>query len=308
MNERPSDEHVFAVTGSEEGLRLDVFLGGKEPIGSRSQASILIDQGAVEVNGRRRPKSFRLTEGDLVGLIISPEVVTRSHAPARAVPIVYEDEWLLVADKPADMVVHPARGHDSDTLVDALRDHGLAGGEEFRPGIVHRLDKNTSGLLVVAKDVAIHRELQQMIRRRLVDRRYLALVHGDISAPTGTIEAPIGRDPQRRKNMAVGGSAARQAVTHFSMIERFGLFTLVEARLETGRTHQIRVHFLAIGHPVVGDPTYARRDALGLGRQFLHSHRLRFRHPSTGLELDLSSPLPPDLAAGLASLRDESPL
>ncbi|HZK48709.1 MAG TPA: RluA family pseudouridine synthase, partial [Thermoleophilia bacterium] len=292
-------QHSFVVTETEEGQRLDVYLGSMPSIGSRSQASLLFEQGSVEVNGRVRPKSFRLTSGDSVRVVFSDVPSPPAQASSRSVPVVYEDEWLLVADKPADMVVHPAKGHAADTLVDALRGHGLAGGEEFRPGIVHRLDKDTSGLLVVAKDVAVHRALQQSIRQRLVDRRYLALVHGDISTPTGTIEAPIGRDRQRRKNMAVGGAAARDAVTHFTVVERFGLFTLVEARLETGRTHQIRVHFLAIGHPVVGDPTYARRDALGLGRQFLHSHRLRLRHPVGGAELDLSSPLPADLAGVL---------
>jgi 23S rRNA pseudouridine1911/1915/1917 synthase len=291
------------VGDTDTGVRLDVFLGGIPAIGSRSQASVLCDQGAVSVEGRRRSKSYRLVAGEVVEVTraaVGPTAPPPSVAP---VPIAYEDEWLLIADKPADMVVHPAKGHAGDTLVDALQGHGLAGGDDFRPGIVHRLDKDTSGLLVVAKDTDVHRALQRMIRRREVDRRYLALVHGDITAATGTIEAPIGRDPQRRKSMAVGGTAAREAVTHFSVVERFGRFTLVEARLETGRTHQIRVHFLAIGHPVVGDPTYARRDTLGLGRQFLHSHRLRFQHPKTGTELDVSSPLPGELETVLNGLR-----
>ena len=147
----------------------------------------------------------------------------------------------------------------------ALSGHGLAGGEDFRPGVVHRLDKDTSGLLVVAKSVEAHRRLVAMMRRRAVDRRYLALVHGSFAADSGTIEAPVGRDPVKRKSMTVGGLAAREATTHFRVLERLGDFTLVEARLETGRTHQIRVHFAAIGHPVAGDPTYARRDPLGIG-------------------------------------------
>jgi 23S rRNA pseudouridine1911/1915/1917 synthase len=187
--------------------------------------------------------------------------------------------------------------------VNALLSHGIAGGEEFRPGIVHRLDKDTSGLLVVAKSVEVHRKLTAMMRNRDIDRRYLALVHGGFSVDTGTIDAPVGRDPVRRKSMAVGGVAARNAVTHFTVLERFELFTLVEARLETGRTHQIRVHFLAIGHPVAGDPTYARRDALGVGRQFLHSYRLSLEHPVTGERLDLESPLPEDFAEVLDRLR-----
>jgi 23S rRNA pseudouridine1911/1915/1917 synthase len=292
------------VSEAEQGVRLDVFLGAVPSIGSRSQASLLCDQGLVEVDDRRRPKSYRVSAGEVVRVAATTAAPASVGEPTRDVPVAYEDEWLLVADKPADMVVHPAKGHSTGTLVDALRGHGLAGGDDFRPGIVHRLDKDTSGLLVVAKDVAVHRTLQQMIRRREIDRRYLALVHGDIAAPTGTIEAPIGRDPQRRKSMTVGGAAAREAVTHFTVLERFGLFTLLEARLETGRTHQIRVHFLAIGHPVVGDPTYARRDALGLGRQFLHSHRLRLRHPVTEADLDVSSPLPPELASIVESLRE----
>ena len=294
----------FTVSPDQQGLRLDVFLGGVEPVGSRSQASLLCDGGLVRVDGRVRPKSHRLSGGETVDVALPAEpVASADPRSAVHVPVVYEDQWLLVADKPAGVVVHPAKGHQGDTLVDALREHGLAGGEEYRPGVVHRLDKDTSGLLVVAKDVAAHRLLQEMIRARDVDRRYLALVHGDIAAPSGTIEAPIGRDPQRRKNMSVGGAAAREAVTHFTVLERFGRFTLIEARLETGRTHQIRVHFLAIGHPVVGDPTYARRDVLGLGRQFLHSHRLRFRHPMDGTEVDVGSPLPEDLSGVLESLR-----
>jgi 23S rRNA pseudouridine1911/1915/1917 synthase len=179
----------------------------------------------------------------------------------------------------------------------------LAGGEEFRPGLVHRLDKDTTGLLVVAKSAEAHRRLVAMIRRRAVDRRYLALVHGSFSGESGTIEAPVGRDPVRRKSMTVGGVAAREARTHFRVVERLGDFTLVEVRLETGRTHQIRVHFMAIGHPVAGDPTYARRDVLGVGRQFLHSYSLSFEHPMTGAAVDVKAPLPADLAATLARLR-----
>jgi 23S rRNA pseudouridine1911/1915/1917 synthase len=182
----------------------------------------------------------------------------------------------------------------------------LAGGEGFRPGVVHRLDKDTTGLLVVAKSDEVHRRLVAMMRRRAVDRRYLALVHGNFAAESGTIEAPVGRDPVRRKSMTVGGLAAREARTHFRVLERVGDFTLVEVRLETGRTHQVRVHFLAIGHPVAGDPMYARRDVLGLGRQFLHSYRLSFSHPMTGEELRIEAPLPTDLAAALVRLRTDA--
>jgi len=293
----------YAVAPGEAGLRLDVFLGRRPELGSRSQVAAWIRAGAVTVDGAVRPKSYLLSAGQRVA-VTPPSVPPVELVPEEAkVPIVYEDEWLLVVDKPAGMTVHPARGHATGTLVHALLGHGVAGGEELRPGVVHRLDKDTSGLLVVARSAAAHRELAGMIRRREVDRRYLALVHGNFANSSGTIEAPIGRDPSRRKAMTVGGAAAREARTHFRVLETLADFTLVEARLETGRTHQIRVHFLAIGHPVAGDPTYARRDVLGLGRQFLHSHRLAFSHPFTGQALQFEAPLPADLADVLARLR-----
>ncbi|MHB8868772.1 MAG: RluA family pseudouridine synthase [Thermoleophilia bacterium] len=306
MTEEHVNELHVTVSAEDDGSRLDVVLGGHPAVGTRSQAAVLMDAGVVTVDGRPRPKSFRVAAGQIVLVALPSEREDVAHAVAGGptARVVFEDSSLLVADKPAGMVVHPARGHAAGTLVDALRGHGIAGGESFRPGIVHRLDKGTSGLLVVAKDVGVHRLLQEMIRERRLERRYLALVHGDIVAPTGTIEAPIGRDRHRRKTMTVGGVAAREAVTHFSVLERLGDFTLVEARLETGRTHQIRVHFLAIGHPVVGDPTYARRDVAGLGRQFLHSHSLEFEHPVTGESVSARSPLPPDLAGVLERLSD----
>lgn len=308
MTEADPTELSVNVPEGDAGSRLDVFLGRQPMVGTRSQASSLVDDGLVTVDGRPRPKGFRVTGGQSVRVSLGAGGLEQAvdaweRAASESVSIAYEDRYLLVADKPAGMVVHPAKGHAAGTLVDALRGHGIAGGEILRPGIVHRLDKGTSGLLVVAKDVTVHRLLQQMIVERRLDRRYLSLVHGDISAPTGTIEASIGRDRLRRKTMAIGGAAARAAVTHFVVIERLGDFTLVEARLETGRTHQIRVHFLAIGHPVVGDPTYARRDVAGLGRQFLHSHSLEFEHPVTGEAVSARSPLPADLAEVLERVR-----
>lgn len=308
------------VGAGEEGLRLDVFLGNREAVGSRSQAAALLAAAAVRVDGRVRPKSYRVTAGEVVvvrglgstgGEQAGTEYPAQAAAPAVPVPTVpalevpvrYEDRWLLVADKPAGMVVHCSPGHGTGTLVDALRHHGIAGGEDFRPGIVHRLDRETSGLLIVAKDAGVHRRLQEMIRERRVDRRYLALIHGNPAAAAGTIDAPVGRDPARRKTMVVGGVAPRAAVTHFEVRERLGAYTLVEARLDTGRTHQIRVHFLAIGHPVVGDPTYARRDPLQVGRQFLHSWRLVFPHPVTGEGVRVESALPADLEAALGRVR-----
>lgn len=298
-----SRRHAFVVQADEHGMRLDVVLGRRTEMGSRTRVAYLIRSGAVSVDGLQRAKSHLLTVGQTVVVTMPDEAPVDLVGESLAVPVLYEDEWLLVVDKPAGMAVHPARGHSSGTLVHALLGHGLAGGEEFRPGVVHRLDKDTSGLLVVAKSVEVHRRLVGMMRRRSIDRRYLALVHGSFAGKSGTIEAPVGRDPARRKTMAVGGVAAREARTHFRVLERLGDFTLVEVRLETGRTHQIRVHFLAIGHPVAGDPTYGRRDVLGVGRQFLHSHYLRFAHPMTGAEVRVGAPLPADLEAALARVR-----
>jgi 23S rRNA pseudouridine1911/1915/1917 synthase len=295
------------VGAGDAGSRLDVFLGRAPEAGSRSRVAGLIRSGAVTVDGVSRPKSYLLAAGQRVSVTLPEEEPLGLAAEEGPVSIVYEDEWLLVVDKPAGMAVHPSRGHTSGTLVHSLLGHGLAGGDAFRPGVVHRLDKDTTGLLVVAKSEESHRVLAAMMRKHAVDRRYLALVHGNFSADTGTIEAPVGRDPGRRTAMAVGGIAAREARTHFRVLERFGDFTLVEVRLETGRTHQIRVHFLAIGHPVVGDPMYSRRDALDLGRQFLHSHRLSFAHPITGRMIELESPLPADLAQALEQLRVDRP-
>jgi 23S rRNA pseudouridine1911/1915/1917 synthase len=300
------DPLAFSVSSADAGVRLDVFLGRRPELGSRSQVAGWIRSGAVTVEGKPRPKSYVVSEGQQVAVI--PMEATGSDLVPEdlAVPVLYEDEWLLVVDKPAGMAVHPSRGHSTGTLVHALLGHGLAGGEDFRPGVVHRLDKDTTGLLVVAKSAEVHRRLVAMMRQRAVDRCYLALVHGRFSCESGTIEAPVGRDPVRRKSMTVGGVAAREARTHFRVLEQFSDFSLVEARLETGRTHQIRVHFLAIGHPVAGDPTYARRDALGLGRQFLHSYRLSFAHPMTGKALEVEAPLPADLADVLARLRADA--
>jgi 23S rRNA pseudouridine1911/1915/1917 synthase len=297
----------FDVADEEAGSRLDVLIGNLPEVGSRSQAAALMESGAVLVGGVRRAKSYRPEAGQHVTVRLpEPQPAGLVGPPSVDIPVLYEDRWLLVAEKPAGMVVHPAKGHSEGTLVQALAGHEPAGGESFRPGVVHRLDKDTSGLLLVAKDLEVHRRLQRMIRDREVDRRYLALVHGNLAASTATIDAPIGRDPLRRKTMIVGGAAARQAVTHVAVLERFGDFTLLEARLETGRTHQIRVHLLAIGHPVVGDPTYARRDPLGVGRQFLHSHRISLVHPMTGESLEIESALPPDLEGVLEALRGRS--
>jgi 23S rRNA pseudouridine1911/1915/1917 synthase len=216
--------------------------------------------------------------------------------------IVHRDADLLVIEKPAGLVVHPARSHKGDTLVELLGDLA-GGGEGERPGIVHRLDKDTSGLMLVARNQAAHAELSRAIKAREVRRTYLALVEGTLSSRSGTIDAPLGRDRRRRTRMAVRGAAQREARTHFEVIERLPADTFVRARLETGRTHQIRVHFAAIDHPIAGDPEYGAAGRHGLGRQFLHAAELRFRHPASGEELVFGSELPADLRAALERAR-----
>lgn len=216
----------------------------------------------------------------------------------------HSDAALAVIDKPAGLVVHPAPSHEGTTLVDQLGDL-LGGGEDpTRPGIVHRLDKETSGLLVVARTDEAHRALGEQVRRRDVERIYLALANGKLASRTGTIDAPIGRASRQRHRMAVSGAASREARTHFEVLEALRAESYLQVRLETGRTHQIRAHFAAIGHPLVGDATYGGPARHGLRRQFLHAHRLGFEHPASGERMSFTSELPPDLAAALALARD----
>jgi len=217
--------------------------------------------------------------------------------------VVHLDEHLAVVDKPAGLVVHPAPSHQGPTMVDELAEILGGGADPERPGIVHRLDRGTSGLLVVARDEATHAALQQLVREREVERAYLALAGGRLATRTGTIDAPIGRASRRRHRMAVAGAASRQARTHFEVLELLATETYLEAKLETGRTHQIRAHFAAIGHPLVGDTTYGGAAKYGLGRQFLHAHRLAFAHPSSGEAIGFESELPADLAAALEAAR-----
>jgi 23S rRNA pseudouridine1911/1915/1917 synthase len=217
--------------------------------------------------------------------------------------LVHVDEALAVVDKPAGLVVHPAPSHSGRTLVDELGHLLGGGGDPERPGIVHRLDKGTSGLLVVARDDEAHAALQAQVQRRQVERVYLALAGGRLGSRTGTIDAPIGRASRQRHRMAVSGAASRAARTHFTVLELLSRESYLEARLETGRTHQIRAHFAAIGHPLAGDPTYGGARRYGLERQFLHAHRLAFDHPLSGERLSFESELPADLAAALAAAR-----
>jgi 23S rRNA pseudouridine1911/1915/1917 synthase len=217
--------------------------------------------------------------------------------------IVYADEALAVVDKPAGMVVHPAPSHKGPTLVDELGDLLGGGADPERPGIVHRLDKGTSGLLVVARSDVAHAALQAQVQAREVERIYLALARGRLTSRTGTIDAPIGRASRQRHRMAVSGAASRQARTHFEVLELLSAESYAEVRLETGRTHQIRAHFAAIGHPLAGDTTYGGERKYGLQRQFLHAHRLGFAHPQSGERLSFSSALPADLASALQAAR-----
>ena len=217
--------------------------------------------------------------------------------------ILHSDEWLAVVDKPAGLIVHPAPGNRGPTLVEALGDLLGGGDDPERPGIVHRLDRDTSGLLVVARGPDAHAALGEMIAARSVERIYLALVEGCPSSRTGTIEAPLGRDHRSPETVVVGGRRPRPAVTHFEVRERVGGGALLEVRLETGRTHQIRAHLRAIGHPILGDPSYGRGGAHGLDRQFLHAAELRFTHPFTGNRLELASELPADLESALERAR-----
>jgi 23S rRNA pseudouridine1911/1915/1917 synthase len=293
--------HRSRVPESDAGRRLDAVVADVPGVGSRTLAERLVGEGAVLVDGRRRPKSHRLTGGEELSVEV-PE--SRELTPLElALEIVHEDEHLLVVDKPAGLVVHPAGPDERPTLAHGLLALGAAGGDPDRPGIVHRLDRDTSGLLVVARSEETHARLSRAIRDREVERRYLALVLGEPRSRTGRITAPIGRDRRDRTRRSLDTETPREAVTWFEVLERLGPRALLEVRLETGRTHQIRVHLEATDLPVCGDQVYGAAGDLGLERQFLHAHRLRFAHPITGEELDLSSPLPPDLGAALDRAR-----
>jgi 23S rRNA pseudouridine1911/1915/1917 synthase len=278
------------------GERLDVFLGAH--VGSRAAAQRTIDAGRVRVDGEERAKRYALRGGEVVEVLDEPEAPA-VEAPEASFAIAWEDEHLLVVDKPPGVVVHPARGHASGTLAQALERRGAAGGEPGRAGLVHRLDRDTSGLLVVARSEEVHAALKAQLKARGILREYLALVEGRPSARTGVIEAPLGRDRRVRTRISTDTADGRAAVTHFATEAALEGYTLLRVRLETGRTHQIRAHLKAIGHPVVGDPEYGRSGVLGLERQFLHAEHLAFEHPVTGEAVDVRSPLPADLAAAL---------
>src|SRR3954447_24977727 len=283
------------------GERLDAFLAG--PLGSRSRAQRLIESGRVLVDGAVRPKRHVLAGGEAIEVEDRPEPPEAPEGEPAPFTVVYEDEHLLVVDKPAGVVVHPAPGHRSGTLAQALAARGAAGGDPERPGIVHRLDRDTSGLLLVARSETVHRALREALQAREITREYVALVEGRPPARAGTIDAPLGRDRRLRTRMSSDTDDPRDAVTHFEIAEPLPTSTLLRVRLETGRTHQIRAHLQAIGHPVLGDPEYGRVGVYGLDRQFLHAARLAVTHPVTGERVDVSSPLPADLQQALDRAR-----
>jgi 23S rRNA pseudouridine1911/1915/1917 synthase len=292
------------VPAEAAGERLDRFLSTLADVGSRAAAERLLAEKRVRVNGSPQTKSHRLAAGDELDVEL-PERRTSSLEPEQLdLRIAYEDEHLLVVDKPAGIVVHPSAGHTSGTLVHGLLGYTVAGGAEpGRPGIVHRLDRDTSGLLVVARSEEAHRRLQRLLRRRKLVREYLALVRGRPRSRLGRIEAPIGRDRRDRRKISLDTETPRDAVTTFEVLETLPRHALLRVALETGRTHQIRVHLAAIDLPVSGDPVYGVEGDLGLERQFLHAARLSFPHPFTGSEVECESPLPPDLQAALEEAR-----
>jgi 23S rRNA pseudouridine1911/1915/1917 synthase len=282
------------VPESGAGVRLDRFLAGIPEVGSRAAADALLESGRVRVDGAGRERSYRLRGGESLEIELvepEPETLEPEQVPLR---IAWEDEHLLVVDKPAGVVVHPAPGHARGTLVQGLLERGAAGGEPDRPGIVHRLDRDTSGLLVVARSAEAHRRLQRLVRKRELERGYLALVRGRPRSRRGRIEAPIGRDRATPFRQSLDTESPREAVTNFEVEELFAGHALLRVRLETGRTHQIRVHLAAIDLPVVGDAVYGVPEP-ALGRQFLHAARLAFPHPFTGAPVETRSPLPPEL-------------
>jgi 23S rRNA pseudouridine1911/1915/1917 synthase len=296
-------ERRLRVPPEAAGTRLDRFLAA--PLGSRARAQGLLDAGRVRVDGSQRPKRHILSGGETIEIEGAPREAHESSGATASYAIAYEDDHLIVVDKPAGVVVHPARGHRAGTLAQALAGRAAGGEDQGRAGIVHRLDRDTSGLLVVAKSDGAHRALKALLAARELHREYLALVAGMPEARTGTIEAPIGRHRGDRTLMAVHGEAPREARTHFEIVEAFVAATLLRVVLDTGRTHQIRVHLAAIGHPVCGDVQYGGRRVYGLTRQFLHARRLQFTHPVTGAAIDVESPLPPDLEAALSAAEAE---
>ncbi|MDW7738726.1 MAG: RluA family pseudouridine synthase [Bacillota bacterium] len=315
MTNGSGSEKIFVVSAEDEGARLDLFLANLEDGLSRNMVQKLVDDGRVRINQETcYDKNHRIKGGEEISLFIPPPGEISVGPEDIRLDIIYEDSDLLVVNKPRGMVVHPAPGHPGGTLVNALLNHcsDLSGiGGMIRPGIIHRLDKDTSGLLIVAKNDQAHRLLSGQLKSRTLRREYIALVAGKVMPAVGRIEAPIGRHPHHRKKMAVI-SAGREAVTRYRVLKYYGQYSLLQLNLETGRTHQIRVHLAHLGYPVIGDPTYSKRsyDDLPSGLaapQALHARRIRFIHPRSGEEMEFSAPLPSDFRKGLIWLSKKYP-
>lgn len=290
----------YRLVAAVSGGRLDVFVGENCPGLSRTRAQKLISDGFIRVNGETAKAGRRLDAGDEVLVVIPPE--PPSHLSPEAIPlnIIYEDDDLMVVDKPAGLAVHPAPGHPGHTLVNAVLGRLPDKDDTLRPGIVHRLDKDTSGIILVAKNRVAQADLAAQFKSRSVSKTYLVLVRGRLTPENGIIEAAIGRDPKNRQRMAVV-SRGREARTAYRVVRYIGGYSLLEIKPETGRTHQIRVHLAAIGYPVVGDATYGVKNP-SLSRQFLHASKLGFRLPSSGQYVEFESPLPPDLERALETI------
>lgn len=290
------------------GKRLDVFLSDADLNLTRSRIQKLIAEGCITVNASGAKANLKLRQGDVIEIELPPAKETEIKAQPIPLDIVYEDEYMLVVNKPQGMVVHPAAGNTEGTLVNALMAHcgdnlsGING--EIRPGILHRIDKDTSGLLLVAKDDNAHQELSRQIKAHSLTREYVALVHGKIKEDSGTIDAPIGRDPKDRKKMTITDKNSRNAVTHFYVTERFDKYTLLRCRLETGRTHQIRVHMSKNGHPIVGDAVYGRKkEEFKLNGQLLHACKVGYIHPVTNEYMEFERVVPDYFEEVLNKLR-----
>jgi 23S rRNA pseudouridine1911/1915/1917 synthase len=301
------EKRAMSIQADDVGIRLDRYLTSIWTGISRTAIQQLIIGGEVLVNGHAGKSGYALRFGDEVQISSLNMQNKAINIKPQALPldIVYEDKDLLVVNKAAGMVVHPSAGHRDDTLVNALISYYpdiQQKDSDQRPGIIHRLDKDTSGLIIIARNAATHLALSEQMKRHEIVKRYLALVEGVVALDQGSIDAPIGRNPRHRQQMTVTAVGSREARTHFRVIERFARHTLLMLELETGRTHQIRVHLRAIGHPIVGDPTYGSGSVIRgstLKRQFLHAYQLKFTHPDTGIALNLEAPLPGDLQAVL---------
>lgn len=308
MHKQGDTIHLI-VEEDQAGGRLDAVLGSLVDQVSRSYVAKLIESGAVRINDQsEQSKKYKVKQGDRIQLML-PEAENLS-VQAESIPldIVYEDKDVLVINKPKGMVVHPAAGNNSGTLVNAIlyhcKDLSSINGV-IRPGIVHRIDKDTTGLIMVAKNDASHQSLAEQLKAHTITRAYHAIVLDNLKLDQGTVRAPIGRDPSNRLRMAVTDQNSRDAVTHYTVLERFGKFTYLEARLETGRTHQIRVHMAYLHHPLLGDQVYGpKKPILGVSTQMLHAKILGFQHPTTGKHLEFDSPLPEEFAQVLSRLRE----